>query len=585
MNNLNPFNNFDVNILNKAYPNLDPKNHGKLGYVNGRVTLIDDLGDKLKFQEIVVLIGGIKSRLTPFEKPLVVHTLRYMAYMKQKHAYGFKNFLGSNFLFLRQIFSLLQNAFHHLGFQTSVSMALKLADEIERSQEVSQPMPAQNPPINIKKTPDNLIFNLNDQDDTLSNESDNLSSTSESSKDECQKSYQDYESSDYESDIYYDQELSDILELKDIESDNSCESDEIDSESDESYIDVNNLQSDFRLLNDVELIAKATEILNDIFYEFKLDNCQIIPDIPLNSYFSKCTSDSLWQNNDGIYKEICVILKQPNFYGLDSNQQRLLLECITKQYEFDRLRTSLRNASFQMIVPVPPDGNCFLWSLVIGQYLENHPEHQQRVSRLSKNPKLNCQLITLKDNLRAQVLNEFDKLFADTQNQQGIQNFVVNLQENEAEFSGFLKYSKDDIKEMGLTKKMPEHIYDSFYDVENDLDTPAKIAQIILDNFDNQVVQDIICLKEADYENLFKTLKIPRHIIEGYRNRLMTNGVWNGSFEIELTSRILKRPIFVMVGNGNTNLKCMDSAGNQFMDKQPLFVRFSHGGHYDWIKG
>lgn len=84
---------------------------------------------KLRLLEIVILSKQCLKEPKIATDPMKLKTiLATMGTRKAKNAYGCCNFLGGNFLFIRQLFSMLANAWNGFGFKTSADLALELAN-------------------------------------------------------------------------------------------------------------------------------------------------------------------------------------------------------------------------------------------------------------------------------------------------------------------------------------------------------------------------------------------------------------------------------------------------------------------------
>lgn len=81
---------------------------------------------RLRLNEILNILEKTVNKVDPEDRKALAPIALRLSQRKQEKAYGLNNFFGSNFLFLRQIFSVIANFFQGYGLQTSATRAFKI---------------------------------------------------------------------------------------------------------------------------------------------------------------------------------------------------------------------------------------------------------------------------------------------------------------------------------------------------------------------------------------------------------------------------------------------------------------------------
>jgi len=106
---------------------IDPQ-QVKWGYVQSETYHANPKAyKKISLNTIITEVEKEAQQLDETQRSKICKILNLMAQHKEQKAYGWKNFCGTNFLFLRQIFSALANLLSGHGLQTSASRARALA--------------------------------------------------------------------------------------------------------------------------------------------------------------------------------------------------------------------------------------------------------------------------------------------------------------------------------------------------------------------------------------------------------------------------------------------------------------------------
>lgn len=201
---------------------------------------------------------------------------------------------------------------------------------------------------------------------------------------------------------------------------------------------------------------------------------------------------------------------------------RLISECAAENLK-ETLQAFLLNKlkDITTTVPVPGDGNCFLWACAASQKLSTM--NFSRKELINFKVRQNCR--EDQSQMRNQMLAEFDKLI------------ISGSKEEVESFMNYIAYN------------------DAFDSIRKGISNEALLGQI----------------QEG---------KPCQQIIEGYKKKLDTKGFWNGDFEVNLLARALKKPIIVFFENQNHQQSTVFGGCQFYPQSSPLLVKFSHH-HYE----
>ncbi len=222
-------------------------------------------------------------------------------------------------------------------------------------------------------------------------------------------------------------------------------------------------------------------------------------------------------------------------YGLPKELMSYVAYRLWNEFSLTLLQAFVTSKDHWDVIEVPGDGNCMLWSIVVAQKVAASPAADETFHALSS----------------------FKNLHKNHPNYQELHDEMVKMRNLIATTCADLLNNP------------------------NNVDLRRQFVYYVLG--DSEVSKAVI--GQEDQEQLLLSGVPTASMVERYGQFVMTTEKWNGEFEAEIISRIIRKPIVILRGDTNGKMPLGTIAGGQYFeesDVNPIFIRLKPG-HYDCL--